>query len=108
MEGNIESLQEAIANKAPPMMLSHTRLDLRSERPQRELVRDPVQYGLISEVGEIAQSVELLTSRLADSQSALKGLIRNQLSLQEDIEVKSKSLSIDQDQCMGLRGQLDK
>ena len=107
MEENVGRQKDAVSRKTAPMMLAQTRLDLRSQRPNQELVRDPIQYGLISEVGEIAQSVDVLRERLADSESALKGLIRSQLSLEEDIEVKRTSLTIDRDQCMALRKQLD-
>ena len=107
MEENIGSLKEAMAAKEGPMQLAQTRLDHRSLRPNTELVRDPVQYGLISEVGEIAGSVSQLQERLEDSESALKGLIRNQLTLEEDIAVKTNSLYVDKDQCMTLRRQLD-
>lgn len=87
-------------------MLAHTRLEIRSHRPSKELVRDPVQYGLIGEVGEINDSIANLEKRLADSKAALKSLLRNQLTLEEDIAVKIKSLFIEQEQCMGLRNQL--
>ena len=106
MEENISHQRNAISIKTSPMMLAQTRLDIRSQRPNKELVRDPIQYGLIGEVGEITTSVEQLHQRLADSESALKALIRSQLSLEEDIQVKTNSLLIDQDQCMALRGQL--
>ena len=107
MEENIGSLKEAMAAKEGPMQLAQTRLDHRSLRPNTELVRDPVQYGLVSEVGEIAGSVSQLQERLEDSESVLKGLIRNQLTLEEDIAVKTNSLHVDKDQCMTLRRQLD-
>lgn len=107
MEENIGKVKEAMAAKGAPMMLAQTRLDLRSHRPNTELVRDPVQYGLISEVGEIAGSVSQLQEKLGDSEGALKGLIRNQLTLEEDIAVKTNSLQMDKDQCMALRSQLD-
>ncbi len=107
METNIASLEEAVSNQAPPMMLAHTRLDLRSSRPQRELVRDPTQYGLVEEVAQISHSVSALRASLAESQSALKALIRRELTLEEDLAVKTNSLHIDQDQCMILRKQLD-
>ena len=107
MENNIQELKEAIEAKIGPIALAQTRLGIRSQRPNIELVRDPVQYGLINEVGEISSSVQQLQDRLADSESALKGLIRNQLSLEEDISVKANSLYVDQEQCMSLRKQLD-
>lgn len=107
MEANIQCMEEAISAMAPAMMLSHTRLDLRSSRPHRELVRDPIQYGLVGEVAQIADSVDALRGRLVDSEAALKGLVRSQLSLEEDIGVKTNSLTIDRDQCMAVRRQMD-
>lgn len=106
MDENVSKLQACIQDKTGPMMLAQTRLEIRSHRPSKELVRDPVQYGLIGEVDEISGSVEQLEQRLADSKTALKGLYQNQLTLEEDIAVKTKSLFIEQDQCMALRSQL--
>lgn len=88
------------------MQLSQTRLDLRSYRPNNELVRDPVQYKLVDEVKEIEDSVRFLQQHYAQSQQALKKLNRNQLILEEDIAIKTNSLQIDQDQCMSLRKEL--
>ena len=107
MEENIANVKRAIEEKVGPMMLAQTRLGMRSQRPNNELVRDPVQYGLIGEVGEIGGSVEGLQTRLTESENALKALNRHELTLNESIEVKTKSLQIDEDQCMNLRSQLD-
>ena len=60
MEDNIFNLEKNIADKQAPMMLAQTRLDNRSERPNVELCRDPVQYRLIEEVKEIENSVAQL------------------------------------------------
>lgn len=103
MEENISRLTKAIQDKEQPMKLAQTRLDTRTERPNVELCRDPVQYRLIEEVHEIEASVAGLQSRLAEAESSLKGLIRNQLSLEEDIEIKSNTLFIDEVECMGMR-----
>lgn len=105
MEKNIKELGVTVTAKQGPMKLAHTRLELRSYRPNTELVRDPVQYGLVDEVSEIAGSIQQLNSRLAESEDTLKSLIRCQLTLEEDIAVKSNSLKIE-DQCMSLRKQL--
>ena len=106
VERNISQLQTAIQDKSGPMKLAQTRLDIRSHRPKKEVVRDPVQYGLIQEVEEITESVKNLQERLAESEIVLKGLLRNKWILEEDIAVKAKSLFIEQDQCMALRNQL--
>lgn len=107
MESCINYLKETISSKTSPMMVATSRLDLRSNRPNQELTRDPVQYGLIDEVGELNELVEQLFGRLSDSENSLKALIRNQLTLEEDIQVKTNSLLIDQDQCIVLRQQLN-
>jgi chromosome segregation ATPase len=107
-ESNMESLQKAIYEKTGPMQLSQTRLELRSYRPNNELVRDPVQYNLVDEVKEIEASVNQLQQRYVQSQTTLKNLNRKKLILEEDIAIKEKSLLIDQEQCMTLRKQMDK
>lgn len=107
MEANIAALKKAIADKEAPMKVAQTRLENRTFRPNVELCRDRVQYRLIDEVIEIDVNVDRLHEKLADAEASLKGLIRKQLSLEEDIEVKANSLFIDRDQCMELRKQIN-
>lgn len=102
-EENIARLKKAIDDKVLPMQLAQTRLDTRTNRPNVELCRDPVQYRLIEEVGEIESSVAQLQARLKQTEDSLKGLIRNQLALEEDIGVKANTLFIDEVECMGMR-----
>eukprot|EP00918_Siedleckia_nematoides_P049923 GHVU01109309.1.p1 GENE.GHVU01109309.1~~GHVU01109309.1.p1 ORF type:complete len:412 (+),score=84.90 GHVU01109309.1:30-1238(+) len=103
MEDNITRLCKTVADKETPLMLANTRLENRAYRPNVELCRDPVQYRLVEEVGEIEESVARLQQRLSQSNEALKGLLRRQLELEEDIEVKANSLFIDETECMGMR-----
>ncbi|XP_022105125.1 tektin-1-like [Acanthaster planci] len=103
MEKNIQSLTKAVEDKMGPMKLSQTRLDTRTNRPNVELCRDPVQYRLINETAEISQSVAKLQATLDEAEDQLKGLIRQQQTLEEDIDIKSKSVYIDNVKCMGLR-----
>lgn len=107
MEENIARLKKTIAEKEAPMKVSQTRLENRTGRPNVELCRDRVQYRLIEEVVEISTNIERLKEQLASAEASLKGLIRKQLSLEEDIEVKANSLFIDRDQCMELRKQIN-
>ncbi|EDO39292.1 predicted protein [Nematostella vectensis] len=106
MEENIATLQRAIALKIAPMKVAQTRVENRTFRPNIELCRDRVQYRLIDEVVEISTNIERLQEKLYEAESSLKALIRRQLSLEEDIEVKENSLFIDRDQCMELRKQI--
>jgi len=103
MNENIAALREAIRLKDSPMRVSHMRLNTRSMRPNIELVRDPVQYGLVEEVGQITDSVEALSAKLNESIERLRNLERNKKALEEDIAVKTNSLNIDQSQCLRLR-----
>lgn len=103
MEDNVERLAKGIADKEAPMKLANTRLDNRSNRPNVELCRDQAQYRLVEEVGELNNSVASLSERLANSEASLKGLIRRQLELEEDIDIKANTLFIDETECMGMR-----
>jgi len=107
METTIAELEASIQDKSGPLKLAHTRLEIRSQRPNNELVRDPVQYGLTEEVAEITESIQHLQEMTDNSKRSLKDLVRNQLVLEEDISLKEKSLYVDRDVCMGLRAQLD-
>lgn len=106
MENNIRDLKQAIADKENPLKVAHTRLDKRSLRPNVELCRDPVQYRLVGEVGEISVSIDRLRMRLAEAEASLMALLRNKERLEDDIEVKTNSLFIDRDQCMVIRQQV--
>lgn len=64
MGDNIDRLQNAVSDKEAPLKLAHTRLDNRSNRPNVELCRDPVQYRLVEEVATIEGSVEQLQVRI--------------------------------------------
>jgi len=103
MEKNIDKLQKAVDDKTGPMQLAQTRLTERTSRPNVELCRDPVQYRLIREVGEIDTHISRLSLTHAQAEDELKGLIRNQLSLEEDIQIKANTINIDDVDCMGLR-----
>lgn len=107
MENNIDLLRQAIAEKEPPMQVAQTRLDTRTHRPNVELCRDRVQYKLVNEVGQISHNVDRLREMLQESEASLKGLIRQQLNLEEEIEVKVNSLMIDRDQNTFLRQQIN-
>lgn len=61
MMENIAALKEAIRLKDSPMKVAHMRLNTRAYRPNIELVRDHVQYGLVEEVAQISDSVEALS-----------------------------------------------
>jgi tektin-1 len=103
MEDNIQNVENAIADKAPPLKLAETRLQIRKGRTSAEQCRDSAEYRTIEEVTELKTDIGQLHRRLADCHASMKGLRRRQLDLEEDIQVKSNSIFIDEVQCMGVR-----
>ena len=96
IDENIKNLEKAILDKENYLKLAHTRLDVRTNRPNIELVRDPAQYKLVQEVHEIEDSVRRLQERLNESHRKLKDLDRNKLILEKDIQVKTNTIRIDE------------
>jgi len=105
-EKNIEELKKGVSDKMAAMMVAQTRLEARTHRPNVELCRDPVQYALIEEVDEIKVNVGKIKQRLYESEKELLLLVRNQRILEEDIQVKTNSLYIDEVECGQLRSKI--
>ncbi|NWJ02021.1 TEKT1 protein, partial [Crypturellus undulatus] len=102
-EKNITALEKAISDKEGPVQVAQTRLEARTHRPNVELCRDIVQYRLINEVEEITKNIQRLKDTLAQAKAELKGLSRQQLFLEEEIQVKENTLYIDEVLCMQMR-----
>ena len=96
LEENVKNVEKAILDKENYLKLANTRLDVRTNRPHVELVRDPTQYKLVQEVQEIEDSIRRLQDRLNDSHHKLKELDRNKLILLKDIETKAHTIRIDE------------
>ncbi|XP_041733466.1 tektin-1 isoform X2 [Coregonus clupeaformis] len=102
-EWNLETLHVAIEDKAGPLKVAQTRLSTRSQRPSIELCHDPVQVRLLSEVQELTAHIKRLREAQAQSEMELLALTRSQLILEEEIQVKSHTLYIDEVICTQLR-----
>lgn len=100
----IDDTQAAIQAKNAPRGVAEERTRSRAtQRPAPiELCRDAVQYRLHDELDDIHQSVLQLSQKLAELNVQLKALRRAQLDLDEDIQVKRRSLEID-NVCVALR-----
>ena len=96
MEENVKNVEKAILDTENYLKLAHTRLDVRTNRPHIELVRDPAQYKLVKEVQEIEDSIRRLQERLNESHKKLKDLDRDKLVLMKDIEVKANTIRLDE------------
>ena len=68
LEEEIRRLNDAIAAKTNPLKLAQTRLENRTYRPNVELCRDNVQYGLVDEVKQLEASKASLEEKLKQAQ----------------------------------------
>uniref|UniRef100_A0A1B6IBP4 Tektin n=1 Tax=Homalodisca liturata TaxID=320908 RepID=A0A1B6IBP4_9HEMI len=107
MVREITRLEKAIADKEGFMALAHTRLGNRAQRRGVELCRDEVEIKLINEVEDIREAVTKLQQMLAEAQASLRYLLKTQVQLEEDINIKTNSLKIDEVDCMTLRLGMD-
>ncbi|XP_063225967.1 tektin-1 [Bacillus rossius redtenbacheri] len=107
MVRNITSLQKAVADKKAYVALAHTRLGNRAQRPQMELCKDEVELNLLQEVNQLTESVTMLQEALAEAEASLRYLLRVQIQLEEDINIKTNTLKIDEVECMTIRLSMD-
>ncbi|KAF5403820.1 putative cystoskeletal protein tektin [Paragonimus heterotremus] len=103
VEKNMESLKKCIEAKRGPLQLAQTRLDIRRRRPNMELCRDDPHGRLILEVAELQETIDQLMQQLATMQSGQQDLLRARGQIEQDLAIKSNSLFIDREQCLGQR-----
>ncbi|KAK2186351.1 hypothetical protein NP493_203g00011 [Ridgeia piscesae] len=105
LETEIRRLVDAIRAKINPTKLAETRLENRTYRPNVELCRDNVQYGLTDEVKQLYASKASLEEKLRQSQHALDGLEKKLHRINEDLHCKTNSLKLDE-MCVQNRSKL--
>ncbi|KAG8231272.1 hypothetical protein J437_LFUL011126 [Ladona fulva] len=103
LTNNILHLEKAISEKEKYVALAHTRLGLRAQRPNVEHCKDTVALALAKELLDLQQSVKDLQENLGSAKSALRQLLQTQVQLEEDINVKTNTIAIDESKCMAIR-----
>uniref|UniRef100_A0A3Q3KPS9 Tektin n=1 Tax=Monopterus albus TaxID=43700 RepID=A0A3Q3KPS9_MONAL len=94
-----EDLQVATTEAERFLSLAQTRLHLRHQRPAKEQCHDPAQSQLLSEVQQLTAQISRLRKAVAHSEEEQRAIVRCQLELQENIEIKANSLYIDEVVC---------
>lgn len=129
MAQNIESIKQSIMQKECYLALAHTRLGNRCQRPGLELTRDLVEIQLVKEVHDLREVVTNLQETMFDvrkivntivsffpgslptnslqAEASLRYLLKTQMQIEEDINVKTNTLKIDEVDCMTLRQGMD-
>ncbi|KAM3933286.1 tektin-2 [Leptodactylus fuscus] len=105
LEEDIKRLEEDLRDKRGPLKLAQTRLETRTYRPNIDLCRDAVQYGLTDEVHQLEGTIAALKQKLAQSQDALDALYKHLARIEADIKCKENSLTLDK-KCVDSRRKL--
>ncbi|XP_068924297.1 tektin-2 isoform X2 [Petaurus breviceps papuanus] len=101
----VRRLEEDLHIKMLNLKLAHTRLETRICRPNMEMCRDQVQYGLTFEVHQLEATIASLKQKLTQAQSALHTLHNHLARIRADIACKSNTLLLDK-KCMDTRRKL--
>lgn len=100
-------MEKAITEKEGPVALVHTRLGNRAQRPGMELCKDIVGYSLGNEIVVLRNDVVQLQHKLAETYASVRYLLKTQIQLEEDINIKTNSIKIDEVDCMTIRQNID-
>ncbi|KAL6431396.1 hypothetical protein ACFW04_007197 [Cataglyphis niger] len=107
MSTNIARIKKSLADKEGYMALAHTRLGHRCQRPRMELAQDLVEANLVKEIHELRNVIANLQQMLFEAEASLRYMLKTQVQLEEDINVKTNTLKIDEVECMTLRQSMD-
>lgn len=97
---SLGALQMSHQATLAPLQLCTWRQEQRSQRPERELVRDPCEIALEEEKDVLLDAREKLAVHADNTQRMIKALIKSLDDLNTDMSNKAHSLSIDS-KCLG-------
>ncbi|KAK9502781.1 hypothetical protein O3M35_011487 [Rhynocoris fuscipes] len=103
IEKNMELLRKAIMDKSNPMKVAQTRLEARAHRKAIELCKDEAQSRLVQEVNEITDTIDTLHRKLQETEAQHQQLLMTRTNLEKDLHIKTNSLFIDREKCLGMR-----
>eukprot|EP00746_Dinoflagellata_sp_MGD_P168423 gnl/MRDRNA2_/MRDRNA2_99879_c0_seq1.p1 gnl/MRDRNA2_/MRDRNA2_99879_c0~~gnl/MRDRNA2_/MRDRNA2_99879_c0_seq1.p1 ORF type:complete len:505 (-),score=99.57 gnl/MRDRNA2_/MRDRNA2_99879_c0_seq1:55-1467(-) len=97
---SMAALQTANQAKLPPLQLCSWRQEQRAGRPERELIRDPVEIALEEEKDVLMDARDKLQENAAKTEIMIKNLLKMHDDLSKDHLNKDHSLTIDK-KCLG-------
>lgn len=103
---NVTNLEKEIAEKEGYVALAQMRMANRAHRPGIELCKDNVYNSLKKELGALRETVAKLDKMLVQSRATLRYLLNTQVMQEDEINLKTSSLKIDEVDCMTLRESL--
>ncbi|XP_069193382.1 tektin-1 [Procambarus clarkii] len=103
LEQSLVEVEDQLEAKRGPLALAQTRLHTRTRRPNMERTRDEVEAALLREVQELELTISRLTSAAEMSRDHLQRLRSTKVSLEHDINLKAKTLLLDEVKVVALR-----
>lgn len=99
---NLAALHSSLEAKIPPLQLCTWRMEQRSLRPHRELVRDPAEIALEQEKACLTGARDQLQNACDKTDRMIQALNKSLDELDHDLHNKTHSLGID-DKCYGTQ-----
>lgn len=100
---NIDAIKKEIQDTEGYLKLCQTRLNNRATRPGLELTCDKVQEALYKELNGLQDSINKLNEKLKDNKASLRYLLHTQIMQEEEINIKTNTLKIDEVDCLTIR-----
>jgi tektin-1 len=107
MDGTICKLSKAFEEKQSAVALAETRACIRGQRPNMEKIRDPLQRRLYLAIEEENEQMTRINRKIIEANIVLRNLQRNQLDLEDAINVKLRTIAIDETEVIPLRQSID-
>ncbi|KAM7536149.1 hypothetical protein Aperf_G00000097593 [Anoplocephala perfoliata] len=106
LEDSIQDIKKAICSTLKIIQITETKKNIRDCRPVNELCRDAPYHRILKQKDELQTDLSTLQCKLHDAEEELKSLRRRQLDLEEEIQLKSNSLHIEEVQIWPLRSSI--
>lgn len=100
---NITKLEKELAEKEGFVALTQMRLGNRAQRIGLELCKDSAQNTLVRELFALRDTCGKLQKMIEQSKATLRYLLNTQMLQEEEINLKTNSLKIDEVDCMTIR-----
>ncbi|TMW51060.1 hypothetical protein DOY81_003876 [Sarcophaga bullata] len=103
VQTNIQNLEKELGDNQRAQQLCLTRLGNRATRPGLELTCDEVQDALYHELNALKASMCKLNRKVQENKASMRYLLHVQVMQEEEINIKSNSIKIDEVDCMTMR-----
>ncbi|VDL60896.1 unnamed protein product [Hymenolepis diminuta] len=106
VEKNIDKIKDAICNVLKAAQIVEAKQNIRDCRPVNERTQDAPYYRMLEQSNDLRNDLSTLHHKIHDSERELKNLRRRQLDLEEEIQLKSNSLNIEEVQVQSIRSSI--